>query len=214
LKTSASATTQVQVQVQVVQSSQSVLQSQVVLPGPKPDPKVFIIGANAFAVACNQPGSELFIYSFTPVSPTESVQVSSVQVGSAATVEPDLSTVPPEYHDFAKLFSKHIAEELPPHCPYDDTIEIPQGQVPPLSPLWLKTPLELEELRKYIEENLHKGFIRHSQSPCGVPILFVKKANGSLHLCVDYRGLNKITMKNHYPLRFPSSPRCSSGLDR
>ena len=62
------------------------------------------------------------------------------------------------------------------------------------------SPTELEVLRKYIDENLKKGFIRHSQSSCGAPILFVKKADGTLRLCVDYRALNKITTKNHYPL--------------
>ena len=60
--------------------------------------------------------------------------------------------------------------------------------------------MELDVLRKYIDDNLRKGFIRHSQSPAGAPILFVKKADGSLRLCVDYRGINKITIKNRYPL--------------
>jgi hypothetical protein len=55
-------------------------------------------------------------------------------------------------------------------------------------------------LDQYIKDNLRKGFIRHSQSPAAAPILFVKKPDGSLRLCVDYRGLNKITIKNRYPL--------------
>jgi hypothetical protein len=55
-------------------------------------------------------------------------------------------------------------------------------------------------LRDYLTENLAKGFIWHSKSPAGTPILFVKKKDGSLRLCVDYRGLNKITKKNRYPL--------------
>ena len=59
---------------------------------------------------------------------------------------------------------------------------------------------ELEALKKYLEENLNKNFIRHSSSPAGVPVLFVKKADGSLQLCVDYRCLNEITVKNRYPL--------------
>jgi hypothetical protein len=59
---------------------------------------------------------------------------------------------------------------------------------------------ELEALRKWLEENLSKGFIRVSSSPAGAPILFVKKGDGSLRLCVDYRGLNEGTIKNRYPL--------------
>jgi hypothetical protein len=60
--------------------------------------------------------------------------------------------------------------------------------------------MELEALRKWLNENLAKGFIRASSSPTRAPILFVKKGDGSLRLCVDYRGLNKGTIKNRYPL--------------
>ena len=59
---------------------------------------------------------------------------------------------------------------------------------------------ELEVLRKWLDENLEKGWIRRSSSPAGAPALFVKKANGKLRFCVDYRGLNNITIKNRYPL--------------
>jgi len=59
---------------------------------------------------------------------------------------------------------------------------------------------ELQSLRDYLTENLAKGFIRHSKSPTSAPILFVKKKDGSFRLCVDYRGLNKISKKNRYPL--------------
>ena len=72
--------------------------------------------------------------------------------------------------------------------------------MPPFGTIYSMSPTELEVLRKYIEDHLQKGFIRHSQSPYGAPIFFVKKADGSLRLCVDYRALNKITTKNRYPL--------------
>ena len=52
----------------------------------------------------------------------------------------------------------------------------------------------------YIEENLTKGFICHSKSPANSPILFVEKKDGTLRLCIDYRGLNRVTIRNHYPL--------------
>jgi hypothetical protein len=60
--------------------------------------------------------------------------------------------------------------------------------------------VELDALKSYIDEMLGKGFIQTSNSPIGAPVLFVKKKNGTLRLCVDYRALNKITVKNRYPL--------------
>ncbi len=69
--------------------------------------------------------------------------------------------------------------------------------------------MELETLKVYIENNLASGFIRPSKSPAGAPILFDKKSDGSLRLCVDYRGLNNLTIKNRYPL-----PLVGESLDR
>ena len=60
------------------------------------------------------------------------------------------------------------------------------------------SPMELEELRKYLEENLGKGWIRRSKSPVLAPIVFAKKKDGSIRVCVDYCNLNKVTIKNHY----------------
>jgi hypothetical protein len=67
----------------------------------------------------------------------------------------------------------------------------------------------MDELKKQLEELLEQGFIRPSVSPYGAPILFVRKKDGSLRMCVDYRALNKITIKNKYPL-----PRIDELLDR
>jgi len=59
---------------------------------------------------------------------------------------------------------------------------------------------KLVTLHEYIDKNFEEGFIQHSKSLVGAPILFVKKKDGSLQLCVDYRGLNQLTIKNRYPL--------------
>ena len=61
-------------------------------------------------------------------------------------------------------------------------------------------PVELRELRAQLEELLSKGFIRPSISPWGAPVLFVKKKDGSLRLCIDYRQLNRVTVRNRFPL--------------
>nr|GFD09775.1 putative reverse transcriptase domain, aspartic peptidase domain protein [Tanacetum cinerariifolium] len=61
-------------------------------------------------------------------------------------------------------------------------------------------PIELKELKDQLQELLERGFIRPSVSPWGAPVLFVKKKDGSMRLCFDYRELNKITIRNRYPL--------------
>ena len=61
-------------------------------------------------------------------------------------------------------------------------------------------PAELEELKKQLEDLIEKGFVRPSISPWGAPVLFVKKKDDSMKLCIDYRKLNKVTIKNKYPL--------------
>ena len=116
--------------------------------------------------------------------------------------QPDLHLIPEEYRaEFANIFSKKEAEILPEHRSYDHTIPLQEGTTPPFAGSnYSLSPAELKVLDQYIKDNLRKGFIRHSQSPAAAPILFVKKPDGSLRLCVDYRGLNKITIKNRYPL--------------
>ena len=59
---------------------------------------------------------------------------------------------------------------------------------------------ELAEMKKQIEELLEKGYVRPSTSPWGAPVLFVKKKDGTMRMCVDYRALNEVTIKNKYPL--------------
>ena len=66
--------------------------------------------------------------------------------------------------------------------------------------LWPMSPVELEDLRKYLEENLGKEWIRQSKSPILALIVFAKKKDGSIKVWVDYRNLNRITVKNRYPL--------------
>ena len=94
-----------------------------------------------------------------------------------------------EYHDFLPLFDEVIARELPPHQPYDHSIPLKKDFTPPFGPIYSLNRVELETLKAWIEDNLSKEFIRSSSSPAGAPVLFAKKADGSLRLCVDYRGL-------------------------
>ena len=109
--------------------------------------------------------------------------------------------VPAKYLDFADVFSPDLASELPKQTGINDhAIELVEGQQPPYGPIYSLEPVELETLKAYIEINLANEFIRPSMFPAGAPILFDRKSDGSLRLCVDYWGLNKLTIKDQYPL--------------
>ena len=103
--------------------------------------------------------------------------------------------IPDCYADLVDVFSKEQAEQLPAHSLQDHAIDLDSGQ-PTFGPLYNLSATELKTLRGYIDENLAKGFIRPSTSPAGAPILFVKKKDSTLWLCVNYRALNCLTVKN------------------
>jgi hypothetical protein len=89
---------------------------------------------------------------------------------------------------------------LPPDRDVEFVIELQPGTAPISKRSYRMPPKELAELNKQLQELLDKGYIRPSSSPWGCPALFVKKKDGSLRLCVDYRFLNAVTIKNKYPL--------------
>ena len=96
-----------------------------------------------------------------------------------------------------------VFEELkrpPPERAVWHTIETEPGARPPCLPVRRQSPLERAEVEAQVKKLLDLGFIRPSNSPYGAPVLFVKKPDGSLRMCIDYRALNKITVKNKYPL--------------
>jgi hypothetical protein len=117
--------------------------------------------------------------------------------------------LPLKYQEFADVFDKAKSSKLPEHRLYDCPIDLQPEKEPPWGPIYNLSPSELKSLREYIEEHLANGFIQHSRSPAGAPIFFVKKKDGSLRLVVDYRGLNKITIRNRYAL-----PLISTLLER
>ena len=102
-----------------------------------------------------------------------------------------------EYKD---IMPSELPKKLPPRREVDHEIELEPGAKPPAMAPYRMAPPELEELRRQLKELLDAGYIQPSKAPYGAPVLFQKKKDGSLRLCIDYRALNKITIKNRYPI--------------
>ncbi|KAG1926575.1 retrotransposable element [Pimephales promelas] len=108
--------------------------------------------------------------------------------------------IPKCYHDLAKVFSKTKAMQLPPHRPWDCSINLLPNAMPPKSKVYPLSRKETQAMEEYIEEALSSGFIRPSTSPAAAGFFFVEKKDGGLRPCIDYRGLNNVTVKFCYPL--------------
>ncbi|KJZ68290.1 hypothetical protein HIM_12319 [Hirsutella minnesotensis 3608] len=128
---------------------------------------------------------------------------------AAALEEPPIPEILPAYREWTDVFSEEEAAKLPPLSGRSHPIDLEDGQIPPAGPIYSLSEHELSVLREYITSAQKKGWIRRSISPAGSPILFVPKKGGKLRLCVDYRGLNKVTRKNRAAL-----PLISGILDR
>ena len=120
---------------------------------------------------------------------------------------PSVSDIP-TVSDFLDVFPKELPG-LPPHREIKLAIDVVPGATPASITPYRMAPLELKELKLQSHDILEKGFIRPSVSPWVAPVLFVKKKDGTLRLCIDYRQLNKLTVKNKYPL-----PRIDDLLDQ
>jgi len=135
-------------------------------------------------------------------SKTFSLQFCSIIQAKSTTIPKkiDLSSIPEEYHKYANVFSKSKAETLAPHRPYNLQIDLEKDSYPPVGTIYSLSKFEQEALKEFINENLTNRFILLTSLPHRAPVLFVKKKDGSLWLCVDFHGLNKITKKDQYPL--------------
>ena len=101
---------------------------------------------------------------------------------------------------FPTLFPESLPPELPPSDRVTHGIElVPNAKIPPRK-LYRQSIPELTETKKQLTEYINAGHIRPSTSPFGAPILLVKKKDGTMRMCIDYRGLNDITVKNTFPI--------------
>src|ERR1700678_1086065 len=108
--------------------------------------------------------------------------------------------LPEELADYRDVFDKKAANIFPESGSYDHAIELKEDFVPKDCKVYPLSLPEQEKLDKFIDENLEKRYIRPSKSPIASPFFFVKKKDGKLRLCQDYRYLNDFTVKNAYPL--------------
>ncbi len=143
-----------------------------------------------------------------PIHPFRAAQIISQSTGkpTLAALQWDKAPteIPSEYSDYATVFLADLAMELTENTGMNkDAIELIESKQPPFGPIYSLGQVELETLKTYIENHLK------TESPAGVPIFFNKKPDGSLCLCVNYRGLNNLTIKNQYLLHL-----ISKSLDR
>ena len=167
-----------------------------------PTPQIRLISARTFADAILT-GEEAYHMYVAPASNLQGSRATPIPSNPIPTYSEEHllhKHVPTHYHQYADVFSENVAKEIPPHRPYDHKIDLLDGTTPPHSHIYNMSELELKALKDYLDDMTQKGFIRPSSSPAGAPVLFVKKKDGSLRLCVDYRGLNRITKRNRYPI--------------
>ena len=153
---------------------------------------IAIIGIVAFLHASKLPS----FYNFKLCLHSLDIQANSTKLVEA----PDLSNIPSKYHKFADIFSKTKAETLPPHRPYNFKINLKERTQSLVGSIYSLSVSEQEALKEFIEENLNTGFIWLTSSPHGTLVLFVKKKDGLLCLCVNFCSLNHISKKDCYLL--------------
>ena len=168
--------------------------------------QVLIIDKKDFVITALDTDSKTFVVYMTfrerekmPVHSKRQAQIKA-QVGALLFNKAPIEVLA-EYSDYSNFFSaEHTAELLENTGINEHAIKLEEGKQPLFGPIYSLGPIEFETLKTYIETNLANGFIRPSKSPAGASILFDRKPDGSLRFCVDYQGLNNLTIKNQYLL--------------
>ena len=186
-------------------------------PAKEPPPSIALVSAAAFLLGCKQEGSSSpallrtsNVSEHANEAPPDTPTAPFPDPLDGVPSDPEfLARVPSAYHDFADVFSEAKSNRMPPHRASDHHIDLEEGEQPPLGRMYSLSIAEQEALKIFLDDHVKKGWIRPSASSAGSPILFIRKKDGALRLCVDYRGLNRITKKDRYPL-----PLITDLLDR
>ena len=157
-------------------------------------PRITFINAVAYKSVYWQKGSKSFQLTLDTNNKLEGWASYAVETSL------ELSRVPEEYYQFGDVFSKQWAKQLPEHWSYDLLITTIDETLLQPGPIYSLSPLELQTLYNFIDKNLKTSIIHSPWFPCGTPVLFVKKKDGSLRLCVDYWNLNKLMHKDYYSI--------------
>src|SRR5260221_13305672 len=136
---------------------------------------IHMVSAITMTKLCKDPGTSTFVISMTNLNPS---QVTATKI---------LDSIPAKYHEFHNVFSGEKVGTLALHRPYDLQINVKEGAKSVHGPIYSLSPPELVALREFLEEHTRNGFIHPSKSPWGSPVLFVKKKDSSLRLCMDFR---------------------------
>ena len=155
-------------------------------------PNIAIIGAAAFLYISKLLDSSNFELCLCSLD----IQANSTKLAEAS----DPSNDPSEYYEFANVFSKTKAKVLTSHCLYDLKINLGEDTQPLVGPIYSFSASKQEVLKEFIEVFLNMGFIWPTSSLYSALVLFIKKKDGSLCLCVDFCSLNCISKKDCYPL--------------
>ena len=152
-------------------------------------------------------GCPLFSISISrpPKTPRNVAQLNALSIGGLETIRKQL---PAEFHDFIEVFDVSRTHSLPPSRPdFDLKIQLVDENLASLpdSPIYRLSEPELAALKHYCQEMLDRGHIQPSSSSAGAAVFFVKKKNGDFRLCVDYRPLNRITVRNRFPVPLPAN---------
>ena len=166
-------------------------------PIPTLNTTISAISANALHFSLRKPQNEFFTTSLYEINRVLEDVRSRDDPENARLLSERL---PDRYAQFADVFSKREAESLPEHRPYDHKIVLEEPLPNSYSPLYKSNLEELEAIKKFVQDQLRHGWIDHSRSPFASPVLCVRKSNGSLRICVDYRKLNNLTRKDSYPI--------------
>lgn len=151
--------------------------------------------------------------SFSNVSINSAIDRSEDDIGGEGEAPRPGLSAPERYRPilerYKDVYPPSLPSQLPPHRNISHPIPLEPNTRPMSRPMYRLSPKELTDMTSQITELLERGFIIPSTSPYGAPVIFVKKKDGSLRMCIDYRALNKVTVKNRYPM-----PRIDDVLDK